>query len=164
MFGRLGWAEILIIVVLVLILFSHNKIPSMMKNVADGLKVFKKELKSDKNTSAEKPAPEKSASHNAAAKPAKAKTAKKSSAAKSRAGASYVEFGSYATVAAAQTARRKLTDAHADLFEDSEFVILEDASAARTAFKLRIGFATGAAAKKFHAAALEAGVKCKVIA
>ena len=42
MFGRFGWAEILIIVVLVLILFSHNKIPAMMKNVADGLKDFKK--------------------------------------------------------------------------------------------------------------------------
>ncbi len=45
MFGRLGWAEILIIVVLVVILFGSNKIPGMMKNLADGLKVFKKEVK-----------------------------------------------------------------------------------------------------------------------
>ena len=45
MFGRLGWAEILIIVVLVVILFGHAKIPGMMKNLADGLNVFKKELK-----------------------------------------------------------------------------------------------------------------------
>lgn len=47
MFGRLGWAEILIIVVLVAILFGHNKIPTMMKNLANGLNVFKKELKTD---------------------------------------------------------------------------------------------------------------------
>ena len=54
MFGRLGWAEILIIVVLVAILFGHNKIPTMMKNLANGLNVFKKELKTDKKDSAEK--------------------------------------------------------------------------------------------------------------
>ena len=47
MFGRLGWTEILIIVVLVIILFGHNKIPTMMKNLANGLNVFKKELKTD---------------------------------------------------------------------------------------------------------------------
>lgn len=45
MLGRLGWMEILVIVVLVVILFGHNKIPGMMKNLADGLNVFKKELK-----------------------------------------------------------------------------------------------------------------------
>ena len=42
MFGRLGWTEILVIVVLVMILFGHKKIPGMMKNLADGLNVFKK--------------------------------------------------------------------------------------------------------------------------
>lgn len=47
MFGRLGWAEILVIVVLVVILFGHRKIPGMMKNLADGLNVFKKELKAE---------------------------------------------------------------------------------------------------------------------
>ena len=47
MFGRFGWAEILVIVVLVVILFGHNKIPGMMKNLADGLNVFKKEMKRD---------------------------------------------------------------------------------------------------------------------
>lgn len=47
MFGRFGWAEILVIVVLVAILFGYKKIPEMMKNVADGLKVFKKELKTE---------------------------------------------------------------------------------------------------------------------
>ena len=45
MFGRLGWAEILVIVVLVVILFGSAKIPGMMKNLADGINVFKKEIK-----------------------------------------------------------------------------------------------------------------------
>ncbi len=56
MFGRFGWAEILVVVVLVLILFGHNKIPTMMKNLADGVNVFKKELKktSDKTDSVKK--------------------------------------------------------------------------------------------------------------
>ena len=45
MFGRFGWAEILVIAVLVVILFGSNKIPGMMKNLADGLNIFKKEIK-----------------------------------------------------------------------------------------------------------------------
>ena len=45
MFGRFGWAEILVIVILLVILFGSNKIPGMMKNLADGLNVFKKEVK-----------------------------------------------------------------------------------------------------------------------
>lgn len=45
MFGRLGWMEILVIVILLVILFGHRSIPGMMKNVADGINVFKKELK-----------------------------------------------------------------------------------------------------------------------
>ena len=54
MFGRFGWAEILVVVVLVLILFGHNKIPGMMKNLADGINVFKKELNVKKSKKAEK--------------------------------------------------------------------------------------------------------------
>ena len=53
MFGRLGWLEILVIVVLVLILFGSNKIPGMMKNLADGLNVFKKEIKKETPKKAE---------------------------------------------------------------------------------------------------------------
>lgn len=48
MFGKIGWIEILIIVVLVVILFGHNKIPGMMKNLAEGVKIFKKEVKTTK--------------------------------------------------------------------------------------------------------------------
>ena len=49
MFGRLGWAEILVIVVLLVILFGSAKIPGMMKNLANGVNVFKRELKNGKN-------------------------------------------------------------------------------------------------------------------
>ncbi|MCQ2599168.1 MAG: twin-arginine translocase TatA/TatE family subunit [Alphaproteobacteria bacterium] len=45
---RLGWLEILVIVVLIMILFGYNKIPSMMKNVASGINIFKNELKNTK--------------------------------------------------------------------------------------------------------------------
>lgn len=69
MFGRLGWAEILIIVVLLVILFGSNKIPGMMKNLADGLNVFKKEVKKSAPKQVEK-------------KPARKQTTKKAPAKK----------------------------------------------------------------------------------
>lgn len=47
---RAGFWEILLIVVLVLILFGHNKIPTLMKNLANGINVFKKEIKETKNS------------------------------------------------------------------------------------------------------------------
>ena len=76
MFGRFGWAEILVIVVLVVILFGHNKIPGMMKNLADGLNVFKKELKAESKSAEQvkEPVAKKTV---AKKKPAKKATAKK---------------------------------------------------------------------------------------
>ncbi|MBO4480070.1 MAG: twin-arginine translocase TatA/TatE family subunit [Alphaproteobacteria bacterium] len=50
MFGRLGWLEILVIVLLLVILFGHSKIPNMMKNLASGITTFKKEMKKDDDT------------------------------------------------------------------------------------------------------------------
>ena len=75
---RFGFWEIILIFVLILVLFGHSKFPSMMKNLAEGINIFKKEIKSDdKPTAAEKPAPAK-----AAASPAKKAPAKKKNAAK----------------------------------------------------------------------------------
>lgn len=45
---RWGFWEIILIVALVIILFGSAKIPSMMKNIASGVKTFKKEIKDDK--------------------------------------------------------------------------------------------------------------------
>jgi len=42
---RFGFWEIILIVLLVVVLFNSAKIPGMMKNLADGVKVFKKEVK-----------------------------------------------------------------------------------------------------------------------
>ena len=54
MFGRLGWLEILVIVVLLVILFGSSKIPAMMKNLASGINTFKKEMKKTDEKSATK--------------------------------------------------------------------------------------------------------------
>ena len=47
---RWGFWEIILIVLLVVVLFGSAKIPSMMKNIANGVKVFKKEIKSESDT------------------------------------------------------------------------------------------------------------------
>lgn len=41
---RFGFWEIILILLLVFLLFGMNRFPEMMKHLADGLKVFKKEL------------------------------------------------------------------------------------------------------------------------
>lgn len=165
--GRFGAWEIILIVVLVMILFNHSKIPSMMKNLADGLKVFKKELKDEPKAAS-------SASHTAKAtastgratkkgtstKKTSAKTVKKND--NSDAELTYVEFGAYASMASANAAMRRLTSGHAGLFGDYEFVILEQG--AKSPFKLRIAFDGASAAREFVRAAADDGVKCKVVA
>jgi len=56
---RFGPWEIVVIVLLIVILFGHSKIPGMMKNLANGINVFKKEIKNsddDKKTATTKKA------------------------------------------------------------------------------------------------------------
>ena len=67
---KTGFWEILLIVILILILFGHSKIPDVMKNLASGINIFKKELKKD-----DEPAKAKPVTHavKPAAKKAKAK-------------------------------------------------------------------------------------------
>ena len=57
---RAGFWEILLIVVLVLILFGHSKIPELAKNIANGINVFKKELKGEDKKKENKKEAEKS--------------------------------------------------------------------------------------------------------
>ena len=71
---KAGFWEILLILVLVLILFGHSKIPDLAKNIANGINVFKKELKSKKNGTA---VDANDKTPNAKAKVAKKTTAKK---------------------------------------------------------------------------------------
>lgn len=42
---RTGFWEIFLVVILILILFGHAKIPDVMRNLANGINIFKKELK-----------------------------------------------------------------------------------------------------------------------
>ena len=49
---RPGIWQIVLVIVLLFILFGSNKIPDMMKNLAGGINVFKKELKDDKKQEA----------------------------------------------------------------------------------------------------------------
>ena len=53
---RNGIWEIVLIVVLVLILFGSAKIPAMMKNIASGIKTFKKEVKEEPKVAPKKKA------------------------------------------------------------------------------------------------------------
>jgi sec-independent protein translocase protein TatA len=46
LFGNVGWMEILIILVVVLILFGGKRLPELARGLAKGIKSFKKEMKS----------------------------------------------------------------------------------------------------------------------
>lgn len=71
---RPGLWQIVLVIVLIFILFGSSKIPDMMKNLAGGINVFKKELKDDKSEDTPKKAP---AAKPAAKKPAAVKNAVK---------------------------------------------------------------------------------------
>lgn len=45
LFGSLGWAEILIIAFVILLLFGGRKIPELMKGLGKGVKSFKDGVK-----------------------------------------------------------------------------------------------------------------------
>jgi sec-independent protein translocase protein TatA len=45
LFGRVGWMEILIILVAILLLFGGKKLPELARGLARGIKSFKKEMK-----------------------------------------------------------------------------------------------------------------------
>ena len=45
--GNIGWSEIIIVAILVVLLFGRGKISSVMGDVAKGIKSFKKGMSSD---------------------------------------------------------------------------------------------------------------------
>ena len=49
---RFGIWEIALIVLLIVILFGHSRIPKMMKSLASGITTFKKEMKKDDKSAA----------------------------------------------------------------------------------------------------------------
>ena len=42
---HIGWTELLVIIILAIVLLGSGKFPKIMKNIADGIKSFKKEMK-----------------------------------------------------------------------------------------------------------------------
>ena len=57
--GGIGWQEITIVLVIVLLLFGAKKIPEVMRSFGKGIKEFKKGMKSIQNELEEEDKPEK---------------------------------------------------------------------------------------------------------
>ncbi len=94
-----------------------------------------------------------------AAKPA-SKPVQKSSVAP--AGKWFVQFGSYATHAAAESAGSKMRANHKSLFEGKQFVILAAQINGKTTYRLRVAFATSGDANGFCQNAKSDGLDCYV--
>ncbi len=44
MFGNIGWGEIIIIMVIILLLFGARRIPEVMRSLGQGVREFKKSM------------------------------------------------------------------------------------------------------------------------
>ncbi len=104
----------------------------------------------------DKPAPQKAVAKRPAPKPA-AKTVSKTN------GGWYVQFSSHSTRALAERAKNQIVAAHPSLFSGQEFVILAaQLKNGTTTYRLRIPFATSAAANGFCRNAKSDGQDCYV--
>ena len=75
----------------------------------------------------------------------------------------FVQFGSYATRAAAESAERQIRANHASLFNGKQFVILAaQLPSGKTTYRLRVGFATSNDANGFCQNAKSDGLDCYV--
>ena len=54
-FGGLGFKEVLILAIIILLLFGGKKIPEMMKGLGSGIKEFKDAVKEDDKKNSEDP-------------------------------------------------------------------------------------------------------------
>lgn len=100
-----------------------------------------------------------------AKKPVSQPAAKKTVARKVAAqnGSWYVQFGSYSTRALAESAQRKIRNAHVSLFQGKQFVILAaQMPNGQTLYRLRIAFASSSDANSFCRNAKSDGLDCYV--
>jgi len=44
MFGNIGWGEVIIIMIVILLLFGARRIPEVMRSLGQGVREFKKSL------------------------------------------------------------------------------------------------------------------------
>ena len=77
-------------------------------------------------------------------------------------GSIYVQFGSYGTRAAAQSAEQKLRAAHGNLFSGKQFVILAAQVNGQTKYRLRVAFQNANEANGFCRNAKSDGLDCYV--
>lgn len=77
-------------------------------------------------------------------------------------GSIYVQFGSYSTRELAIAAEHKIRNAHKDLFNDKQFVILAAEVNGKTTYRLRIAFNSAADANGFCRNAKSDGLDCYV--
>ena len=108
--------------------------------------------------------PVKTAAKKVAAKPKSAtKPAAKSQITKPVAGAWYVQFGSYSSRALAESAQRQIVNAHKNLFDGHQFVILAaQLKDGKTTYRLRVAFKTASDANGFCRNAKSDGLDCYV--
>ena len=108
--------------------------------------------------------PDKPAVQKTVSKPAKkaaVKSAPKQTASASG-GSIYVQFGSYSTRSAAQSAEQKMRAAHSNLFSGKQFVILAAQVKGETKYRLRVAFHTANEANGFCRNAKSDGLDCYV--
>lgn len=74
----------------------------------------------------------------------------------------FVQFGSYGTRAAAESAERQMRAAHKSLFDGKQFVILAAQLNGKTTYRLRVSFATSSDANGFCRNAKSDGLDCYV--
>ena len=100
----------------------------------------------------------------AAKKPAKkaATPVKKTATTSASNGSIYVQFGSYSTRAAAQSAEQKIRASHGSLFGGKQFVILAAQVKGKTTYRLRIAFNSANEANGFCRNAKSDGLDCYV--
>jgi sec-independent protein translocase protein TatA len=53
MFGNIGWGEVLVIMIVILLLFGAKRIPEVMRSLGQGVREFKKSM-NDVTTEIEK--------------------------------------------------------------------------------------------------------------
>lgn len=97
-----------------------------------------------------------------AAKPAPKPAPKTTASTATTANGIYVQFGSYGTRAAAQSAEQKLRASHSNLFSGKQFVILSAQVNGKTTYRLRIAFQNANDANGFCRNAKSDGLDCYV--
>lgn len=58
MLGNLNGVHLLILLVVILLVFGATKLPALSKSIAESIKIFRQEIKSNKEDSADKSMPE----------------------------------------------------------------------------------------------------------